>query len=126
MFIRSISTTPEARSEILSTIARFWARNTQFHLIVLNKFLQYRIIDSTDIVSYVFSTREPSSSTPLGNSGWTNVHRWTILKSCVETIQGRVKSARIKVNEVLRNQDRPKASRAGAVQDVEGENEEGE
>lgn len=52
--LRHLSTTPATRASILGATARHWARSPQWCLIVIDKLVQYRIVEPADVVAFVF------------------------------------------------------------------------
>lgn len=51
--LQSMNETPEARSHTVLHVFSFWASNTQFLEIILDKFVNYRIVDPRSILSHV-------------------------------------------------------------------------
>ncbi|KAK0546340.1 Nuclear cap-binding protein subunit 1 [Tilletia horrida] len=54
LILRQISTSPSARLAVLGAASRFWARSSQWTLIVFDKLLQYRIVEPADVIAFVF------------------------------------------------------------------------
>lgn len=101
--LRALSQTPTARLEILASTARFWENSPQWVLIVVDKLLQYRIVEPGDVVTFVFADRdaavpqkEPFSfsadATELGGTlrDWSSFNWWALLRLTVDKVLGRV------------------------------------
>ncbi|KAL8276473.1 hypothetical protein RQP46_011123 [Phenoliferia psychrophenolica] len=84
--LRTLSPSPSTRLELLTTVSNFWIRNAQFRLIVLDKLLQYRLVDSADLIAYCFA--------PRGGKTWSDLDLWATLKSTVTTIEGRASASK--------------------------------
>lgn len=113
--IRSLASTPSERISILNTIAKFWIKNSQFQLIVITKFLQYRIFEVDNILTWLFLSTTPSTSTSSNSSkkkevegqgegkeevierGWSNIDNFVILKSCLNNLMSKIKNLSKKV-----------------------------
>lgn len=99
--MRTLSASSSARLELLSSVATYWRRNSQFHLIVIDKLLQYRLVDSADVVAWVFGA-EPRKE-------WCDLNAWAALNSVVRTIEGRVAGAKGRLDGI-RNEEEAKAA----------------
>lgn len=97
--VRTLSASSSARLELLGSVATYWRRNSQFHLIVIDKLLQYRLVDSADVVSWVF-TADPRKD-------WSDLNTWAALNSVVRTVEGRVAGAKGRL-EGVRNEEETK------------------
>lgn len=53
---------------------------------MLDKLLQYRLVDSADLIAYAFAHREGKT--------WSDLDLWATLKSTVSTIEGRCAAAK--------------------------------
>lgn len=84
--VRELTSTVEARRTFLRTSAKFWRRNPQFLLILLDKLLQYRIVEAADVVEWLFSTNEVDAARPE----WTGFQAWDILRSTLLKLVDRV------------------------------------
>lgn len=122
-------------------MVRFWARSPQWVQIVLDKLLQYRIVEPTDIIEFVF---QPSGvrfpDLVLMGSGdsvedsfsrvdaaakvprdWSNASWWDIVRLTVEKVNGRVEQVRKRL-EMLEREEAAEEERRAAAQ-VAGEQE---
>jgi nuclear cap-binding protein subunit 1 len=99
--LRTLTASPSARAEMLATVAAYWARSSQFHLIVLDKLLQYRLVDSSDVLAWIFSTGSRKC--------WAGFERWTALEGTLRTVEARVTLATAKVEGLRAEAEREKA-----------------
>lgn len=120
--LRSLSQTPQARVEMLGSTVRFWARSPQWVLIVMDKLLQYRIVEPVDVVSFVFTPPSDTSRLLVQGSGdqvpfsfsasaqelggtlrdWSSFNWWAVLCLTVEKVVGRVDQLTRRLDELLR------------------------
>lgn len=56
--LRGLNQNPAERLHTVRIISRFWKSNTQLLGILLDKFMNYRIIDPTSIISWVFESEQ--------------------------------------------------------------------
>ncbi|TFY82925.1 hypothetical protein EWM64_g1090 [Hericium alpestre] len=107
----------DARADILDIIATFWRRNRQMVAIVFDKFMQYQIVDPTDVVGWVFAHRE-------------NGLDWDVLKGALDKANGRVVVTRKRVAALRKEEDDTRArAKAGdadtAAMEVDAETKQG-
>lgn len=90
--LRSLSPTANARAALLRTVARFWRRNAQFLLIVVDKLLQYRLVDAQDVVEWVFAPAEGEGR----RKTWSDLEHWAALSMTLRALEGRAKAAKLR------------------------------
>ncbi|KAI5475967.1 nuclear cap-binding protein subunit 1 [Pseudohyphozyma bogoriensis] len=90
--LRTLSASPAARLELLQTIGSYWRRNAQFHLIVLDKVLQYRLVDPGDVLAWIFAV----DGQGRGKS-WSKIDIWSALSLTTRTVLGRVEQNKRRV-----------------------------
>ncbi|GAA6014699.1 hypothetical protein JCM10207_006907 [Rhodosporidiobolus poonsookiae] len=121
--LRNLTPSPATRQHLLDVVASFWRRNPQFHLIVLDKLLQYRLIDTRDVVAWIFApTSEPDGEgeTAAGKKTWSDLDLWAQLQLVLRTVQSRVDSAQGRVEGLKREAEaRAAAQEEGAARDGE-------
>jgi nuclear cap-binding protein subunit 1 len=117
---------PEAKADILDAVSTFWKDNAEMVRIVFDKFMQYQIVDPTDVVSWTFdhisevNEAEREFKAPMS----LNVFEWELLKGALNKAIGRVTLSKRKLT-VLRKEDdesRARAKASGGNMDVDGEN----
>lgn len=104
--------TPGAKAELLATVAHFWRRNPQFCLIVVDKLVDYRVVDPVECVVFAFTGPVPSSGTARG--GWAGVFRWNVVQGAVETAKVRVTEASKRVDGLRRREELKAESKRAA------------
>lgn len=108
--LRQLSKSARMRAAILSGAVRFWHRSQQWIHIVVDKLLQYRIVEPADVVEFIFSPPmdEPGTiSSPNGASGregWVGFNTWTLLRLTLEKVNGRVDQLKKRLEEIQRNE----------------------
>lgn len=99
--LRQLSSTPSARITLLDSATRFWAKSPQWVLIVIDKLLQYRIIEPADVIEFVFTPQESTSESPFEFAAdarsyggtlrdWSSFNWWIVIRLTVEKVVGRV------------------------------------
>ncbi|CAO3576982.1 unnamed protein product [Absidia cylindrospora] len=79
--MRHLNGTHEDKLRTVQTVASFWQNNTQFLCILLDKLLNYRIVDPTSVIAWVF---EPEQLDNVGRS-----YVWEILKNTLNKVVSR-------------------------------------
>ncbi len=134
--LRQLSRSPRMRAAILSGAVRFWARSQQWVHIVVDKLLQYRIVEPADVVEFIFSppTDEPATikagNGDEGREGWVGFNSWTLLRLTLEKVNGRVDQLKKRLEEIQRKEaeelERKEAALAAGLPLEEAEQEEKE
>ncbi|KAG2179839.1 hypothetical protein INT43_003625 [Umbelopsis isabellina] len=88
--LRSLNQNPAERLHTVRIIARFWKSNTQLLGVLLDKFMNYRIIDPTSIISWIF---ENEQSEQVGRS-----YLWEILHVTLNKVINRAQHVQTKLN----------------------------
>ena len=91
--LRALSPTANARAALLRTVARFWRRNAQFLLIVVDKLLQYRLLDAQDVVEWVFAVPEGGDAR---RKTWSDLEHWAALSMTLRALEGRAKASKLR------------------------------
>ncbi|KAH7105316.1 MIF4G like-domain-containing protein [Auriculariales sp. MPI-PUGE-AT-0066] len=90
----------EARAEILRATGAFWARSTQMVNIVVDKLMQYQIVEPADVVQFAFSEEQ----TPQGQ-----IQRWELVKAALDKAHGRLLVAQRKAASLRKDEDDARA-----------------
>ena len=98
--LHNITPSAKTRLELLESVATYWRRNRQFHLIVLDKLLQYRLVDSADVIAWVFSPTADGETRK-----WSDIDNWDSLRSTVKLIESRVEGARARLTALRREEE---------------------
>ncbi|TKY87016.1 hypothetical protein EX895_003693 [Sporisorium graminicola] len=119
--LRQLSRSPRMRAAILAGAVRFWTRSQQWIHIVVDKLLQYRIVEPADVVEFVFSppVDEPATIRAGGDEkeGWVGFNTWTLLRLTLEKVNGRVDQLKKRLEEIERKEaeEREKKDAAAAA-----------
>ncbi|KAI9476184.1 MAG: armadillo-type protein [Benjaminiella poitrasii] len=87
--LRMLNSTPESRLHTIQIVASFWKNNTQFLGILLDKLLNYRVIDPTSVITWIF---EEDQLQFAGRS-----FLWEILKNTLSKVNSRVVQVKAKL-----------------------------
>ncbi|KAI7866860.1 armadillo-type protein [Spinellus fusiger] len=87
--IRYVNSTPEGRLHTVQIVSSFWKNNTQFLGILLDKLLNYRVIDPTSVITWTFESEQ------LEKAG--RAYPWEILKNTLNKVVSRVIQVRLKL-----------------------------
>ncbi|CAO1628956.1 unnamed protein product [Sympodiomycopsis kandeliae] len=144
--LRQLSSSPSMRSAILASTTRFWARSAQWVIIVLDKLMQYRIVEPADVINFIFYPPAASTvpETILQGSGdgvpasfsklleatgkqgacrdWASFDWYEIVRMTIEKVNGRVgqvrrRLARLQREEAEEAERKEAAAAAGVAED---------
>ncbi|KAG2188611.1 hypothetical protein INT44_001366, partial [Umbelopsis vinacea] len=116
--LRGLNQNPSERLHSVRIIARFWKSNTQLLGILLDKFMNYRIIDPTSIISWIFESEQLEQ---VGRS-----YLWEILHVTLNKVINRAQHVQTKLdgfrdvynkNEVIRSENPSAESEAEGQQE---------
>ncbi len=107
--LRQLSRSGRMRAAILAGAVRFWSASQQWVHIVVDKLLQYRIVEPADVVEFIFSppADEPRTIQPvsgLAGEGWCGFNTWTLLRLTLEKVNGRVDQLKKRLEEIQRKE----------------------
>ncbi|CAB4419816.1 unnamed protein product [Rhizophagus irregularis] len=91
--LQSLNESPEDKLHTVKIVAEFWKRNTQFLGILLDKLLNYRVIDASSIITWLF-TKE--METEVSKS-----YMWEIMKNTINKVISRVKQVQYKLDTLI-------------------------
>jgi nuclear cap-binding protein subunit 1 len=113
--LRYLTPDPASRQVLLRAVHRFWKSSPHMRLVVLDKYVQYGILEGLDIIDWVFAAT-PDEEMGLGGGndadGWTDGWRWEILRMCLDKHVGRVVGVRNRVKLVDKEDETARARRA--------------
>ncbi|EPQ25779.1 uncharacterized protein PFL1_06646 [Pseudozyma flocculosa PF-1] len=139
--LRQLSSSPRMRIAILCGATRFWARSAQWVGIVIDKLLQYRIVEPADVVDFVFSPPTDEPAPVLLGSGdgvphsfsrvpavvgagssqrdWSSFNWWLIIRLTLKKVNGRVDQLQKRLEDIEREealeQERKEAALAAGM-----------
>ncbi|CEP08839.1 hypothetical protein [Parasitella parasitica] len=114
--LRFVNSTPEGRLHTVQIVASFWEHNTQFLGILLDKLLNYRVIDPTSVISWIFEKNQ------LQFVGRAFI--WEILKNTLSKVNSRVVQVKAKLDNFQSLHAANKLKRAESGQNELAEAEE--
>ncbi|CAG8672192.1 12031_t:CDS:2, partial [Funneliformis caledonium] len=91
--LQSLNETAENKVHTVKIVAEFWKNNTQFLGILLDKLLNYRVIDASSIITWLFTDemeKEVSKS-----------YMWEIMKNTINKVISRVKQVQYKLESLM-------------------------
>ncbi|GAK67578.1 uncharacterized protein PAN0_019c5806 [Moesziomyces antarcticus] len=105
--LRTLSRSARMRAAMLAAAVRFWIRSPQWLHIVVDKLLQYRIVEPADVVEFIFNPPrdEPASILTAGVSevgSWAGFNTWGLLKLTLDKVNGRVDQLRRRLEQSQR------------------------
>ncbi len=98
----AVTTSSKERRDLVEFAGDFWQNNVQLLAVTYDKYINNGLIDSEDIVPYVFgkmSLAEEGSEADAPTV-WTNGHAWDILKMLLDKVRGRVEGRRRMLKEL--------------------------
>lgn len=109
--LRQMTTSPQMRLVVLSSTARFWSKSPQWIQICVDKLLQYRLVEPTDVVKFVFSPPLNMPSLVLQGSeendtmrDWSGFNWWELIKLTVNKVNGRVDQVQKRLDTLEREE----------------------
>lgn len=122
--LRQMTTSPVMRLVVLSSTARFWSRSPQWIQICVDKLLQYRLIEPTDVIKFVFSPPIglpelilQSSAERDASRDWSTFNWWELIKLTVNKVNGRVDQVQKRL-ETLEKEEIDKAEKKKAAEEA--------
>ncbi|GAA5965784.1 hypothetical protein JCM3765_007346 [Sporobolomyces pararoseus] len=96
----------EKKQDLLETVSKFWRRNGQFHLIVIDKLLQYRLLEPSDVITWVFS---PSPSQEemedRKRKTWADLDLWGMVAIVLRTLESRTLAGKGRLEGLKREEE---------------------
>jgi nuclear cap-binding protein subunit 1 len=111
------------KRDLLMAVHDFWRYNGQMKVIVIDKYLQYGVVEASDVVSLLFGElSKPAINEESGHpvpTVWTNYYAWEVLRMVIDKSQGRIASIERRVADLeameLQARTRRDALRAAEV-----------
>lgn len=112
--LRFLTPDPASRQVLLRAVHRFWRASSHMRLIVLDKYIQYGVLEGLDIIDWVFASSDEDMGLGGANAadGWTDGWKWEILRMCLDKHVGRVVGMRNQVKLVDKEDEAARARRA--------------
>ncbi|POW03729.1 hypothetical protein PSTT_10910, partial [Puccinia striiformis] len=71
--LKTLTNSASSRAILLKTVTKFWKKNGQFELIIIDKLLEYRVIDPIDSLHHSFESY-------MSSEDWSELQFWDGLK----------------------------------------------
>ncbi|CAG8674702.1 15290_t:CDS:2, partial [Acaulospora morrowiae] len=107
--LQSLNETFEARIHTVKIVSEFWVNNTQFLGILLDKLLNYRVIDAIAVIYWLLS--DEMEKDIARQDSWLLIPRlsisyesytWEIMKNTINKVISRVKQVTVKLESMLK------------------------
>jgi nuclear cap-binding protein subunit 1 len=109
--LRHLTPDQSSRRTILDGVDTYWRQASQMRLIVVDKYLQYGVLEGEDVVDWVFAGEAEVGGGDRAD-GWTDGEKWEMLRMCLDKIVGRVAGVKRRVRMVEREDEVARARRA--------------
>lgn len=110
------------KRDLLLAVHDFWRYNGQMKVIVIDKYLQYGVVEASDVVALLFGelskpaiNEEPGHPIP---TVWTNYYASEVLRMVIDKSQGRIVNVERKIADLEAKEQQAK-SRRDALETVE-------
>ncbi|GAA5927562.1 Sto1p [Sporobolomyces koalae] len=107
VLLRNLTPTAAKKQDLLRAVSTFWRRNGQFHLIVLDKLLQYRLLEPSDVITWVFAPQTPGEK----RKTWANLDLWQTVSIVLRTLESRTEAGRGRVEGLKREEETREAEK---------------
>lgn len=112
--IQELSQSDKARRELLVFIRDFWKNSGQMRVMVIDKYLQYDLVDSEDVVTTIFGEySQVSEDTPEDwPTIWTDYHAWELLSNTLVKCKGRLMGIGRRITQTEKEDEAARARNA--------------
>jgi nuclear cap-binding protein subunit 1 len=107
--LRSLTPDPASRQLLLASVSSYWKQSQQMQLITIDKYITYGVLEGLDVVDWVFSESEEAGAGADEADGWTDGHKWEILRMCLDKHSGRVAAVKKRLRAVERADEAARA-----------------
>jgi len=108
--LRDLTPDRQSRQIILEGIHEYWQRSGQMRLTTIDKYIQYGVLEGLDVVDWVFA--DDDSKPGEEADGWTDGHKWEVLRMTLDKAVGRVNSSKARFKLVEREDEAARARKA--------------
>lgn len=109
--LRYLTPDPTSRRTLLDGVSSYWRQSSEMRLVTVDKYLQYGVLEGSDVVDWVFED-EPGASGGDEGDGWTDGEKWEMLRMCLDKQAGKVTALRRRVRAVEKADEAARARRA--------------
>ncbi|GAA5880762.1 hypothetical protein JCM16303_004343 [Sporobolomyces ruberrimus] len=108
VLLRNLTPSAAKKQDLLRAVSNFWRRNGQFHLIVLDKLLQYRLLEPSDVISWVFAPQVDGEK----RKTWADLDLWQTVGVVLRTLESRTEAGRGRLEGLKREEETREAEKA--------------
>lgn len=114
--LRHLTPDMSSRRILLDGVGSYWKQSSQMRLVVVDKYLQYGVLEGIDVVDWIF--QDDGVGSLGGNSGggegdgWTDGENWELLRMTLDKVVGRVAGVKRRLRAVEREDEEVRARRA--------------
>lgn len=115
--IQELAHTQKGRRELLVFVRDFWQNSSQMRVMVIDKYLQYNLVDYEDVVEATFGafSARPEGSRPDWPTVWTDYHAWELLNNALIKSKGRLVAISKRISQTEREDETIRAKRNAMV-----------
>lgn len=121
--LKALATSSEEKRDLLICVKEYWINNTQTRVVTMDKYLQYGLIETDDVINLIFgylSGLDSELPEEEKTTVWTDFHGWELLRMVLDKSMGRVTQIKRKVEE-LEKEDEVAQARWKAQKEMEAE-----
>ena len=122
--IQEVAHTQKGRRELLVFVRDFWRNSSQMRVMVIDKYLQYNLVDYEDVVEAIFgafSAREEDIRADRPTV-WTDYHAWELLNNALIKSKGRLVAITKRITQTEREDEAIRAKRNAMVDNAAAAN----
>ncbi|TIA94146.1 hypothetical protein E3P81_00357 [Wallemia ichthyophaga] len=125
--IKYLTADKDSRIDLLRSVGRFWVRNSQMKKIIVDKLLQYRLIEPTDVVQWLFNPNDPEFPSEVDDTvyqiGWSDLNFGDLLKTALNKVNTRVNQQYQKLVETKKNDEEVASIAKARNMEIDNEDE---
>lgn len=126
--LRGLAADAAQKRDLLICVAQYWKHNTQTRVVTMDKYLQYGLVETDDVIHLIFgwlSEQNADAEAAERTTAWTDFHAWELLSMVLDKAMGRVFQMQRKVSE-LEEEDEAAKRRWKAQQEARAKEGDGE
>ena len=115
--IQEFAHTQKGRRELLGFVRDFWRNSSQMRVMVIDKYLQYNLVDYEDVVAATFgafSAREEGIRSDWPTV-WSDYHAWELLSNALTKSKGRLIAISKRIAQTEKDDEAVRAKRNAMV-----------
>jgi nuclear cap-binding protein subunit 1 len=115
--VQEIAPTQKGRRELLGFVRDFWKNSSQMRIMVIDKYLQYDLVDYEDVVAVTFGIFSAPEDNERADwpTVWTDYHAWELLNNALVKSKGRLVAITKKITQIEKEDEAVRAKRNAMV-----------